>query len=187
MSRELQDTIDALRDEIRRLTADTLAKQGNAVARWQRAQVIKTQVAELRDVVAVLPAEEQPDLTRTLGAINRGLIFLLAESNRPAELPGPPETPEQTVRRIHRRALDIAGAYALQDGDPIALTREAETLVEELVALDKQSANQVPDGPRMLSEAHLDLTYATSGGQRPYSTRLAHWLKDARRSRSTDA
>jgi hypothetical protein len=187
MSSELQEKIDDLRDEVRRLTADTLAKEGDAVARWQRAQAIKAQAAELREMVAALPDDVQADLARTLGQVNRGLIFLLADSNRPASIPGPEETSEQTVRRIHSRALQIAGAFALQDGDRSALTRQALALHEELVALDKQSANQVSDGPRMLSEANLDLTYVTSGGQRPFSTRLAHWLTDARRSQSTDS
>lgn len=181
MSSELQDTIFHLRDEVSQLTSDALAKSGDKAARWQRTQEIKALTPGLRDQVAGRPADERQPLENALAKINRNLIFLLAASNRPDDLPGEEETMEAAVRRIYAQSLQIAADFALDRGDRATLRRQAEELRQELITLAKSGANQQPDWQRMLSDANLDLTYVTSGGLRPHSTRLAHYLADARR------
>ena len=187
MSDELRDTIFKLRDEIRQLTADTLAKSGDKRARWQRAQEIKDLKPDLEEQVARLPTFERPELDKALGQIGGGLIFLLAASNRPADLHGEVESTEAAVRRIYSKALKIAGDFALERGDRAALRLEADKLRQELIALAKSGANQNPDWQRMLSDANLDLTYVTSGGLRPHSTRLAHYVAEERKAGSAEA
>ena len=187
MSNDLQETIFFLRDEIRQLTSDALAKSGDKTARWQRALEIKALTPALQEKVDAQPAGERPDLEKALGQINGGLIFLLAPSNRPDDLPGAGETTEAAVRRIYSQSLQVAGDFALERGDRAALRQQAEELRQELISLAKSGANQQPDWQRMLSDANLDLTYVTSDGKRPHSTRLAYYVADARRSESADA
>jgi len=188
MSNDQQETIFFLRDEIRQLTSDALAKEGDKTARWQRALEIKAMTPALQEQVDAQPAGERPQLEKALGQINGGLIFLLASSNRPDEgergagASAAGETTEAAVRRIYSQSLKIAGDFALERGDRAALRQQAEELRQELIALAKSGANQQPDWQRMLSDANLDLTYVTSDGQRPHSTRLAYYVADARRS-----
>jgi hypothetical protein len=182
MNDELQDTIIRLRDEVRQLRADALAKTGDKQTRWQRAQEINALTAALKERVAGLPSHRQPDLDKALRQIGSDLIFLLAASNRPDDLPGAEESTEAAVRRINSQALKIAGDYALEREDRAALRLQADELRQELIALAKSGANQNPDWQRMLSDANLDLTYVTSGGLRPHSTRLASYVADARRA-----
>lgn len=182
MSTELQDTIFLLRDESRQLTADALAKQGDQMARWQRSQEIKALATLLGEQVKSLPVSKRPELESALGQVNNSLIFLLAPSNRPEELAGEDETTEAAVRRVYKQSLQIAGDFALGRGDRDRQREQAETLRQELMTLAKSGANQRPEWQRMLSDANLDLTYVTSDGTRPHSTRLAHYIADARRS-----
>jgi len=182
MSDELEDTILGLRDEVRQLTADALAKRGDKHARWQRAQEIEALKPDLEDQVAGLPSYKRPELDKALGQIGGGLIFLLAASNRPDDLPGEGESTEAAVRRIYSQSMKIAGDFALQRGDRPALRLQAEELRQELATLAKGGANQNPDWQRMLSDANLDLAYVTSGGLRPHSTRLAHYLAEERKA-----
>jgi len=187
MGNELQETIFQLRDEVRQLTSDTLAKSGDKAARWQRSQEIKTLTPALREQVEGQPASKRPALENALGKINSGLIFLLADSNRPDELSGAEETTEAAVRRIYTQSFQLAGDFALERNDRATLRIKAEELRQELITLAKSGANQQREWQRMLSDANLDLTYVTSDGTRPYSTRLAHFVADARRSESTDS
>lgn len=182
MSKEVEDRILGLRDEVRQMTADALAKRGDKRARWQRAQEIEALKPELEEQVAGLRSYKRPELDKALGQIGGGLIFLLAASNRPDDLPGEGETTEAAVRRIYSQAMKVAGDFALERGDRPALRLQADELRQELIALNKSGANQNPDWQRMLSDANLDLTYVTSGGLRPHSTRLAHYLAEERRA-----
>jgi hypothetical protein len=184
MSSELHDTIFHLRDEVSQLTSDALAMKGDKSARWHRAQEIKALAPALRDQVSAQPADDRKDLESALAKINRNLIFLLADSNRPDDVPGEEETMEEAVRRIYAQSLQISADFALERGDREALIGQADELHHELIALAKSGANQQPDWMRMISDADLDLTYVTSGGLRPHSTRLAYYLADARRSDS---
>jgi hypothetical protein len=182
MSNELKDTIFQLRDEIGQLKAEALAKTGDKRARWQRAQEIKAQQPELEQQASRLRPSERAGLDKALAQISGGLIFLLAASNRPDDLPGEGESTEAAVRRIYNQALQIAGDFALERGDRAALRLQADELRQELAALAKGGANQNPDWQRMLSDANLDLAYVTSGGLRPHSTRLAYYLSDQRKA-----
>jgi hypothetical protein len=186
MSTDLQETISHLRDEVRQLTSDALAQSGDKAARWQRSLEIKALTPSLQERIDALPAGERPELEKALGQINGGLIFLLAPSNQPDDLPGATPSSEQTteaaVRRIYSQSLKIAGDFALERGDRAALRLQAEELRRDLIDLAKSGANQQPEWQRMLSDANLDLTYVTSDGKRPHSTRLAHYVADERRA-----
>lgn len=168
MSNTLNNTIAELAIEVKQLTAEALAKEGDKLARWQRAQEIREQSDDWD--AAALPSAAQEDLN----LIKRNLIFLLAESNKPDELKTGEESVEASVRRIHTQSLRVARDFGLSEENRQALRREAESLHEELMALAREGANKTPDWQRMLSEAKLDLTYVTSDGKRPHSTRLAH-------------
>ena len=80
MSDELRDTIFKLRDEIRQLTADTLAKSGDKRARWQRAQEIKDLKPDLEEQVARLPTFERPELDKALAGSD---AIVLAVRHKP--------------------------------------------------------------------------------------------------------
>jgi hypothetical protein len=185
MSKDLQATISELRDEVRQLKSDALAKVGDKAARWQRALEVKELLPDLQGQAARLRPSRRAALDKALGQIEGDLIFLLAPMNRPEERPGEEETVEEAVRRVYSEALQIAGDFALERGDRAALRLQAEELRQELITLAKGGANQRPDWQRMLGDANLDLTYVTSGGKLPHSTRLAHYVADARRSGSS--
>jgi len=184
MSNELHDTIFQLRDEVTQLTSDALAKTGDKKTRWNRAQEIKALTPALSDQITEQPVEDRLALENALRKINRNLIFLLADSNRPDDLSDEAETVEMAVRRIYNQALQIAGDFALEREDRASLRIQADELLKELYSISKGGAGQQPAYQKMLSDSKLDLTYVTSGGLRPHSTRLAHYLVDARRAES---
>ncbi|MBK9050462.1 MAG: hypothetical protein IPL78_05930 [Chloroflexi bacterium] len=142
MSNTLNNTIAELAMEAKQLTADALAQQGDKLARWQRAQEIKEQSADWD--AAALPAATQEELN----LLKRNLIFLLAESNKPAELKTGEESVEASVRRIHTQSLRVAREFGLAEENRETLRHEAELLHDELMALAREGANQTPDWQR---------------------------------------
>jgi hypothetical protein len=78
------------------------------------------------------------------------------------------------VQRIYCDSLTIAIGFAQGYGYSAELHRQATVLRNELRLLATTGASDDPEQQRMLSTAELDLSYVTSGGKRPHSTRLAH-------------
>ncbi|TVR90564.1 MAG: hypothetical protein EA428_08180 [Spirochaetaceae bacterium] len=168
--------IEALRDEVKQLRSEALVGTGDAVDRWRRAQEIESRIPSLREAIARQRKSNHASLEQALGEINSCLIFILAASNRPAELEASdkPEPTQAAVHRIFRDSLNIAIGFAQGDGSSAALHRQAVALRDELLAVATAGALDDPEQQRMLNTAELDLSYVTSGGKRPHSTRLAH-------------
>jgi hypothetical protein len=187
MSSEIQETIYKLRDEVAQMTSKPLDKNSDEAALWQRSQEIRIILPTIRSQAESEPPDAQAGLEEALGQIDSGLKSLQAANNRPDELPSDEEVLKTAVRSIYSQSLQIASDFALEKRDRGALRVEAGELHRELILLAKSGANKQPNLQRLLSDSDLDLTYVASDGKRPHSTRLAHYLADARRSDSSDS
>lgn len=178
--KDLNQTVDDLKMEVKQLTQEALADSGDKAERWQRAQEIKALMPELKERVLAHTGTNRLDLESDILELEHNLIFLTADQNKPDDLRSEPETLAQSTRTLYSESFELAKSFSGTEGDHEAMQRRGQEMQNERDDLLRRGASQDPELQRLLSEASLDIDYVARGGNSPMSTRLAYYLMEKR-------
>lgn len=159
----------ALRDRSRTLMQRAVEPGADLAALDDEADALRAELAELRSSA---PQGGDADTVALLDEADRFLQFVAGMANPPPDAAG--ADPLVVAARsldadVLTAARDIAARRTVDADRVDALRRRMDDLVAQARAADRLTEIQ-----QLLHDAHLDLTYVSSGGVAPTSLRLAH-------------